>query len=475
MEVQTAGHYVIIAENERKKKTLAELKSKYETLIRAHRELEDERESEKKESYEVTEHLRKELLSKTDKIIKLEALLEKKDIETEEMKAHLETVHRNDMDKLSNDWEERLKEKEKEIDGLQNELLAIQMFKQTKMQMEEETQNLKHEIERLMKGQDVRVRELERKFIEQTNKQKQEYEKRVEYVKRNAEADIDERLSLSTKRILQQNRRLAEELHMHVQETSILQADKKALEEDNKVLTRELDIKRESEEEYAKRGSKQAQELRDTQKKIQALERSLAQTVKDSRAEKETMSKRFERERKDQRQEKESLNRLLKLKTRELKNIRKLAREVLQQRSNVETFLISSLGIVKQEITQRKLPSLTSSRGGEGGGRRGVEGRGMEGDRDAFPGGTSLDIADLSWEDRESVLRLLFSKINSQTQQATFARMPEHSFEMEPRAGEGLLPRLSGRRHGSIEEDDASDAGGFLVTHGVLGELAPMS
>ena len=104
-----------------------------------------------------------------------------------------------------------------------------------------------------------------------------------------------------------------------------------------------------------------------------------------------------------------------------------------------------------------------------------MEGRGMEGDRDAFPGGTSLDIADLSWEDRESVLRLLFSKINSQTQQATFARMPEHSFEMEPRAGEGLLPRLSGRRHGSIEEDDASDAGGFLVTHGVLGELAPMS
>ena len=60
-ESYTAGQYVIIAENDRKKKTLATLKAKYDALSKAHRELHEEREAEKKESYEVAEHLRKEL------------------------------------------------------------------------------------------------------------------------------------------------------------------------------------------------------------------------------------------------------------------------------------------------------------------------------------------------------------------------------------------------------------------------------
>lgn len=45
--------------------------------------------------------------------------------------------------------------------------------------------------------------------------------------------------------------------------------------------------------------------------------------------------------------ETEALRRLVKLKTRELKNIRRLAQEVLLQRSDVETFLLSSLHMVR--------------------------------------------------------------------------------------------------------------------------------
>ncbi len=45
--------------------------------------------------------------------------------------------------------------------------------------------------------------------------------------------------------------------------------------------------------------------------------------------------------------EAEALRRLVKLKTRELKNVRRLAQEVLLQRSDVETFLLSSLHLVR--------------------------------------------------------------------------------------------------------------------------------
>ncbi len=44
----------------------------------------------------------------------------------------------------------------------------------------------------------------------------------------------------------------------------------------------------------------------------------------------------------------EALRRLVKLKTKELKNVRRLAQEVLLQRSDVETFLLSSLHMVSE-------------------------------------------------------------------------------------------------------------------------------
>ena len=58
--------------------------------------------------------------------------------------------------------------------------------------------------------------------------------------------------------------------------------------------------------------------------------------------------------------------------------------------------------------------------------------------------GGGVDIADLAWEDRERVLRLLFSKINSASQGSYYGgKMPPHSFDVEephphPHPGAGL-------------------------------------
>ena len=69
----------------------------------------------------------------------------------------------------------------------------------------------------------------------------------VSDMKRAATEDIDERLDASVKRILQQNRRMAEELRLHVQETEELQREKTIMEGDNKRLAREVELKREME------------------------------------------------------------------------------------------------------------------------------------------------------------------------------------------------------------------------------------
>jgi hypothetical protein len=123
-------------------------------------------------------------------------------------------------------------------------------------------ERLRVEAEDLRAGQAALAAELERKFIEQNTKLKKDYERKLEDMKRSAEEDIDERLDASVKRILQQNRRMAEELRLHVQETEELGREKKLLSDENRKLTREVELKREMEEQYAKRGTKQAREIK---------------------------------------------------------------------------------------------------------------------------------------------------------------------------------------------------------------------
>ena len=49
-----------------------------------------------------------------------------------------------------------------------------------------------------------------------------------------------------------------------------------------------------------------------------------------------------------------------------------------------------------------------------------------------------LLVQELAWEDREKVLRLLFAKINNQTQQSYYSHLPEHSFQMDSIQEESL-------------------------------------
>ena len=159
--------------------------------------------------------------------------------------------------------------------------------------------------------------------------------------------------------------------------------------------------------------------------------------------EKEKLLKNAKGEAGDAASEVSGLQRLLKLRTRELANIRRLASEVVRQRGDVERFLIDSLENVKKEIVDERVrDNQTTSSGslpslGRGGGPGGEGGSGRS--KPSRQGsGRGLDISDLGWEDRERVLRLLFSKINSASQASYFAKLPPHSFDVEVRGGTGM-------------------------------------
>lgn len=113
----------------------------------------------------------------------------------------------------------------------------------------------------------------------------------------------------------------------------------------------------------------------------------------------------------------------MQLKMKEAKNVRRLAQEVLLQRSDVETFFISSLQHVRAQL------------------EAGADG---EARRPPTKGQRGRDIAELTWREREQVLRLAFAKINSQARSTHFRSLPRHSFAepaaAQQRAAEEAVP-----------------------------------
>eukprot|EP00899_Mesostigma_viride_P020806 jgi/Mesvir1/28727/Mv19695-RA.1 len=369
-------------------------------------------------------------VSSTEYLVLSENMLEKNDADNERQRAELQKQCEEQLAALNDKWAKENAELQEKLNAALREVEALTEFKEKQAEIEETIAKLQLDNDELQRNEVAKLQEMERKFIAQNTMQQKEFEAKLEDLKRAADNDIDERLDASVKRILAQNRRMGEELRLHVSETDKLLHEKNFLEEEKKRLERELGLKAEIEVEYAKRGTKQQREIKEHLGKVRSLERSLGQLMKDFEYEREQLLAKQAQEMADLHMEQAGLKRLVKLKAKELKNIRRLAQEVLYQRADVEQFLIDSLELVKAEIQREnvasgKLPRIPSNRekltplpSGVGTPKTGPTGAG---------GG--VDISQLTWEDREKVLRLLFSRINNGS--ANGMAMPPHSFEVE--------------------------------------------
>jgi len=127
----------------------------------------------------------------------------------------------------------------------------------------------------------------------------------------------------------------------------------------------------------------------------------------------------------------------VRVKAKELGHVRRLAQEVLAQRSDVEIFLLSSLQSVREQMDSQPLGL----------------GREPSAGALALSGAAGVDVSQLSWGEREQVLRLLFAKVHGASKVAT--QLPQHTFE-------GQL----GRKAGGGGDAESSDFGGstFLTS-----------
>lgn len=100
----------------------------------------------------------------------------------------------------------------------------------------------------------------------------------------------------------------------------------------------------------------------------------------------------------------------LKVKNNELKQVRALSQVILDQRSEVEQFFLEALEQIKEEIKKKTQLEKRSRKNGEAQQQQPEQSNAENKDSE------KVDLNDLEWEDRERVLRLLFSKMNTGVQ-----------------------------------------------------------
>lgn len=185
----------------------------------------------------------------------------------------------------------------------------------------------------------------------------------------------------------------------------------------------------------------QQKKIKILKEKILVLEKSLQQIVYDFEKEKELLKFQHEQIIKEQREDVGGLRENLKYKSRELKNIRALAQVMLNQRSEIEQFFLEALEQIKEEIRKKitierkhkrgefggmikkagetSIMAPNNTQGSIGAGSSMMAGVGAENSKiggasvSQKPYSEKVDLNDLDWEDRERVLRLLFSKMNA--------------------------------------------------------------
>lgn len=416
------------------------LKERVATLRRDNLQFKRQSEKQEKDTHEFVAYFQKEVSEKDTKVSMLKDQLFKAETTAHQELSRTKDMYEKQINELNSTLNSTQSRLEKKVASLQEELKVVFEFKQQKTLITGELEASKAELVRLKKQHQEQNVVMERKFFEEKAKIQRNFENRIEQIKGESRNEAQLGLDAETRKIIAENKRMGEELRFQQQATDELQKEIKMLSDENKRLQREISSSQEQDKEYAKQGVLRSRELKDSYAKVKNLERTISQIVREFEVEKEKWKFDYVKERDETKIEIDGMKQLVRLKNRELKNLRRLAQVVLDQRTEVETYFIEALEQVKSEIRKDKaeqqkasmenyrkqmrdahhdvnvkFPSIRSA-------NENVSAVLSEDPSvDSLqPVGANLqdavakvDLRELSWKDRERVLRLLFAKINS--------------------------------------------------------------
>lgn len=403
-----------------------------------------------KDTIDVISFLKKEDVKKDDQIEKLQTIV--KDLKREFRKEKQGLI--NEYTSQIQDLQQALTEKSNEVKLMQSELKLVKEFRRKRAQMQKELDDIKDHLYDTEKEHKSTLNMMERKFLEEKIRLQEEASRKISDLAERAHTEAVSNLDETTKSIYKENVRLNESLGYHVKSAEDLSVLKEKLVEENKKLKDEKELNSLIVEEKIVQTKELQKTLKEQTQKVAGLEATLTKLVKEQEEEKKYIMKESSRELEKSKIDVVRAERTLELKNKEMNKIRKLARSILDQRSEVEMFFLDSLEYVKGEITKNriqyrrdaeeaynkrmlaahaghaKFPKVRTFNNSEKSTNSIYQDLRMAEDWQHFNG--NVDISDLTWEQRERVIRLLFAKMNGAKNGATALQQKNRLSKLPP-------------------------------------------
>lgn len=417
--------------------SLTQYRESCRKLARANEELTNELYRVEEDAVDTTRFFNKLDVSKEEKIRLLQENLRAQKALARDQQNHLISEYTLQI----NEMKDLFKKRSKDFDMIEDGMRRIEKFEIRKAQMEQELADIRESMETAEKKHKENLNKVEYEFFKEKARLEKEAEQTIALVVERAHNESVVQLDEASRSVFRENVRLNEALKHHMKETKDLQKQTESLTKQNASLILDKSTSEGIVKKNAAQITAQQEELCKLRSKVTSLEEALKQKDWQFRQEEERQKEMLVTIQASQ-VEFDKLQKVLCMRERELAHIKRLAGIIVEQRTELERFFHEALAQVRQEVmasrAKYKKESLQAYRWtlkeAMGGKTKFPPIRNFHkiphstnsvySDMEAaamwtHQPGSKVEISDLTWEQKEQVLRLLFAKINGQAERKT--------------------------------------------------------
>jgi hypothetical protein len=332
------------------------------------------------EGNEVTSYLNKEIKKLQDEKKTMQDMIEEAFKAEEAQRTRVASAHAEALAAHQAEADDRWARAMAENTRMTKELQELRVFREEKDVIDRTVAEKDERYDTMVKELQDQMDTMERKFLLEFDKQQKLALAKIEELRSNARADAMRTLDVESRELrvevvwatglfepslyfdLDQpltcmvfpQVEVREELAKHIEFNEILRKENDKFRTASKKAKLDSELNEQRDQEYALRGVKQQKEIKELAAKNKQLERALSQVLADFEAEKRNWIATHARELEDAQLEAAGLRQLVKIKTKELKQIKRLSQMILDQRSEVEHFLLEAIDQVKVEIRAKR-------------------------------------------------------------------------------------------------------------------------
>ncbi|XP_078263352.1 basal body-orientation factor 1-like [Rhinoraja longicauda] len=406
-----------------------EYRNTAQMLARANESLMNDRYQVERDAMEVISYLKKQEMEKESKISQLQQqAIDQKQQAYDENKKIIE-IHTQQSDHMQT----KMTQKMKEMQLIQWELNKVKSFRKKQVLLENELDDIKETMNISNKEHQETLRQLENKFFEEKIRLEREAEQRLNRLTEQAHTEAIINLDERAQCVFKENVNLHERIKIYKEEEERRRKDYKTLEDKNTLIVSEKETNELLIKEQVSDSRLQRAKINELQTKVENLEKVLGHMAAEFETAKQKMKQENELRMATSQVEIERLGALVKLKDKEMNRVKKLAKNILDERTDVEMFFLQSLEEVRQQIAysraqykqaaqiafQKKMLRAFAGKDdypqvrtfGKNAYSTNCVYQDMEEAEHGIHAG-KVSISDLTWEQKEKVLRLLFAKMN---------------------------------------------------------------